>query len=123
MWKQARESGLSLAELLVVLAITVVLAAILFPAINTPNHSDLKPGADLDPYVASAVEQLDIVPGTRGPRATRQNDHDPVLEGSSGEVPNVVVEVMPAFNTSEVQTLERDGLKEFKTTDISYKLP
>lgn len=122
MWKQARESGLSLAELLVVLAITVVLAAILLPAINTPNHdAEIAPRESLDAYVAAAENGIPLLPRSREDRDAREGNAPMADDTSSPSVRPV--EVMPAFNTPEAQTLERDGLKEFKTTDISYKLP
>lgn len=123
MWKQARESGLSLAELLVVLAITVVLAAILLPAINMPNHgAEIVPPESLDAYVATAENDAPAVPQSREERSDAREHSAPKVGEMSAPMIQPV-QVMPAFNTSEVQTLERDGLKEFKTTDISYKLP
>lgn len=122
MWKQARESGLSLAELLVVLAITVVLAAILLPAINTPNHAEGDPDANLAPYVVAAEGPMDSTRFRDKP--SRDSDSTaPVVDDSVNSEPVPAVEVIPAFNTAEAETLERDGLKEFKTTDISYTLP
>jgi uncharacterized membrane protein len=121
MWKQARESGLSLAELLVVLAITVVLAAILLPAINTPSQPDGTADVSLDPYVVAADGNVNVVPRIRDNRSDVRAEHSPVV--SDAPEPAAVVEVLPAFETTEVKTQERDGLREFKTTDISYKLP
>lgn len=120
MWKQARESGVSLAELLVVLAITVVLAAILMPAINTPTRAD-QDETTLTPYVVAADGQV-----IGGARDRRDRFEEVALEATvTDETQNSesVVEVLPAFDTGEVVTLERDGLKEIRTTDISYKLP
>lgn len=119
MWKQAKESGVSLAELLVVLAITVVLAAILLPAINTPTQAG-NGETTLDPYVVADGQWI----GATRSRADRADEPEvavPVVENAPAI--EETVEVMPAFNSGEVATLERDGLKEIKTTDISYKLP
>lgn len=120
MWKQARESGVSLAELLVVLAITVVLAAILLPAINTPTQAE-KSEATLDPYVVAAEGYSVVGSRNRNERNMARDSDEPAVNDTP--TPEVAVEVMPAFNTGEVETLERDGLKEIRTTDISYKLP
>ena len=120
MWKQAKESGVSLAELLVVLAITVVLAAILMPAINTPTHAEGgAAGAGLDEFVVAAGSY-------RAANQRIRDDHksdEPLVNDVPVVEVNGEVEVMPALQTGEVETLERDGLIEFKTTDISYKLP
>jgi len=120
MWKQARESGVSLAELLVVLAITVVLAAILMPAINTPTQA-ASDEVTLDPYVVAA-EGYSVVGSRNRNERNMDRDRDAAALDDT-PVPEVAVEVMPAFDTGEVETLERDGLKKIKTTDISYKLP
>ena len=120
MWKQARKSGVSLAELLVVLAITVVLAAILMPAINTPTQA-AKEEITLDPYVVAADGQWGGGARDRRDRFDELAVEAPVTDESGSR--EVVVEVMPAFDAGEVLTLERDGLKEIRTTDISYKLP
>ena len=120
MWKQAKESGVSLAELLVVLAITVVLAAILLPAINTPTHAG-NSETTLDPYVVVADGQWSSITRNRPDRADEPEVAVPVVENAPAI--EETVEVMPAFNSGEVVTLERDGLKEIRTTDISYKLP
>lgn len=120
MWKQAKEPGLSLAELLVVLAITVVLAAILMPAINTPTHAD-KDETTLAPYVVVADGQVIGSARDRYDRFDNPASEAPVTDETP--VDGATVEVLPAFDTGEIVTLERDGLREIRTTDISYKLP
>lgn len=120
MWKQAKESGVSLAELLVVLAITVVLAAILLPAINTPTHAG-KTEPALDPFVVVANGQA--IGGSRDRRDRLEDAAPEAPVTDETAVGEAAVEVMPAFATGEVVTLERDGLREIRTTDISYKLP
>ncbi len=117
MWKQAKESGLSLAELLVVLAITVVLAAILLPAINTPEHAMGKTDGSLDPYVVAADGDMNIESGVRLERPSRRDRDVSALDDSATR--DVLVE-MPAEEEKSVETLELDGVKKIKTTDISY---
>lgn len=114
MWKQAKESGLSLAELLVVLAITVVLAAILLPAINTPNHAQEKSDGSLAPYVIAADDPMNIEAGIRLERPARRDRDVPALDDSAKrEAPEV-----PAAGEKAVETLELQGAQEIKTTDI-----
>lgn len=121
MWKQRKESGVSLAELLVVLAITVVLAAILLPAVNSPYHSgDNGPAAvGLTPYVVAAESP----PVTNRSRTERHRGSESDAPAVDDTLQQEVAEIMPAFDGGEPETLERDGLKKFRTTDISYKLP
>ncbi len=117
MWKQAKEPGLSLAELLVVLAITVVLAAILLPAINTPNHAQEKDDGSLVPYAVAAEREMYIEPGVQPEARARNLDRNaPAVDDSAKrDIPEV-----PTVEVKGVETLELDGVKKIKTTDISY---
>lgn len=116
MWKQAKESGLSLAELLVVLAITVVLAAILLPAISTPEHAREKADASLAPYVLAAEGEMQIEEAVRPERPGRRDEATPAVDDSAREE----APEMEPVESQGVQTLELDGVKKIKTTDISY---
>jgi len=116
MWKQAKESGLSLAELLVVLAITVVLAAILLPAINTPNHAREKTDGSLVPYAVAAEREMNIEPGIRlEPPGNRDRNVPAVDDSAKRDMPEA-----PVIEENDVETLELDGMKKIKTTDINY---
>ncbi len=116
MWKQAKESGLSLAELLVVLAITVVLAAILLPAISTPNHAQEKTDGSLVPYAVAAELEMNIEPGIRlEPPGNRELNVSAVEDSAKRDMPEV-----PVIEEKDAKTLELDGMKMIKTTDINY---
>lgn len=120
MWKQARESGLSLAELLVVLAITVVLAAILMPAVKPPGQSP-RPGETLVESGAYTVLAEELVqPRERSiSRRERQQAIDDSLEVQTPrEILSTGYDPEP-----KASTMERDGLEKIKTTDIRYVAP
>lgn len=123
MWKQARESGLSLAELLVVLAITVVLAAILMPAVTPPGQTPL-PGEKSEDISAYTVLAEEVPRARANDRAASRRERQQAMEDSTEET-GLPLEILPAsFEPErETATMERNGLEKIKTTDIRYVAP
>lgn len=116
MWKMVTEKGEKLPDLLVVLAITVVMAAVLLPAVTSSHGNEVN--AD------SAKEQLErpIMDGLVGSGSsatvTRKDRYaDPIEFEDTAYSPAIDDQPAPAETTLEA------GLKEMRTTDISYQIP
>lgn len=117
--KQTEEGG-SLPELLVVLAVTVVMAAILLPAVIGPSDSQVDAATTVDRMVLDGPVGLPSV-SMDDRYASRHGNTDRTLDA---ETP-VEVGALPADAQREQAELqiEKTGLEKMKTTDISYVIP
>lgn len=123
MWKLVSGKSEQLPELLVVLAITVVMAAILLPAVTGTHGNEVNAQSDngilMDGPVRSASESRDVrrerAEGTRA-TATEAVLEEPEAAGDATESADEAVE--PA-----ITPVEQQGLEKIRTTDISYVIP
>lgn len=115
MWKMITEKGEKLPDLLVVLAITVVLAAILLPAVTSSHGNEV----NADSGIQSERTVLDgpvwTKPRTQGERHPRMDSE--TSEGIESDVAGVE-DPMPVADASV-----QPGIASMRTTDISYTIP
>ena len=123
MWSKMTGKGEQLPDLLVVLAITVVLAAILLPAVS--NYHGNEVNAESGFTAVGPTMDGHVRPASRSISGRDAREGRDVAAGSQEE--SVVVERDYAVTEEEyvpfVSTVERDGLEQIRTTDISYVIP
>lgn len=123
MWKKVTGKGEQLPDLLVVLAITVVMAAILLPAVSNYHGNEVNAESGLnsgtfvmDGHVRPAARGASAREDREGRTATVDTDADSVVAERDLSVPEE--EFLPVD-----AVVERDGLEKLRTTDISYVVP
>ena len=109
MWRLTTDKGDRLPDLLVVLAVTVVLAAILLPAVTGSPASE-----------ASAPTEQVVLDGLARPAMPSREERYALRDAmsESEHVEAGVEEVEPA-----IENAEKTGLQEMRTTDIRYTIP
>jgi len=116
MWKMITEKGEQLPELLVVLATTVVLAAILLPAVTSSQGNEVKAASEVQTDYHGVVDGL-VRPSAR-PHDTHSRHADPEIIDSASSL-----EQASPFMDTEADRQEVNALREMRTTDISYTIP
>jgi len=113
MWKLITEKGEKLPDLLVVLAITVVLAAILLPAVTSTHGNEVN--ADSGIQVDQAVMDGIVHPATRARDERRLR--------TDAEVGETAEDVSLESEIPVADAAVQPGIAQMRTTDISYTLP
>lgn len=123
MWKKITDKGEQLPDLLVVLAITVVMAAILLPAVSNYHGNDVNAESGLDS--ATTVMDGHVRPTSRDASARYAREDNTATVDANAD--SVVAERDLSVPEEEFLPMdgavERDGLKKLRTTDISYVVP
>lgn len=116
MWKLITDKGEKLPDLLVVLAITVVMAAVLLPAVTSSQGNEVS--ADTNEEVAARPIMDGVVGTTTAPDRARRERYAQEDRMSDTVAPAWTDELSaPATTTLEA------GLQEMRTTDIKYVIP
>ena len=115
MWKAVTEKGEKLPDLLVVLAITVVLAAVLLPAVTSShgNEVNAESGMMMGPVVLDGP-----VRSTVGRAMSLEERYADTADPDDGTAVEAADEP-----DSEAEPSLKTGLQQMRTTDISYSIP
>ena len=113
MWKLITEKGEKLPDLLVVLAITMVLAAILLPAVTSTHGNEVsaESGIQMDRVVMDGV----VRPAMRARDERRLR--------TDAEVGAVTEDMSLSGSSPVADATVQPGIAQMLTTDISYTLP
>lgn len=115
MWKLLTEKGEKLPDLLVVLAITVVLAAVLLPAVTSTHGNEVN--AESGVSMEQAMLDGPARPTSRS-KGERYDGRD-----STEEVVEVDQDVLAEDAALVFEEAVEPGIAAMRTTDISYVIP
>lgn len=121
MWKKRTDKGGSLPELLVILAVTVVMAAILLPAVVGPSDTQVNAESTFETDTVRMdghVRPSSITTEDRySSRAIASADEQALDDSMDHEI---VTDESASLSSS---ALELEGLQNILTTDINYVIP
>lgn len=117
MWKVVTDKGEKLPDLLVILAITVVLAAVMLPAVISSSGNAVN--AEINAVAETGVMDGLVRPSARTVenRADRYSAADDAADAAASD------ESAEAEVIADGEPLEVTALKQMRTTDISYTVP
>ncbi|MBX3178573.1 MAG: hypothetical protein KF886_14525 [Candidatus Hydrogenedentes bacterium] len=115
--------GEQLPDLLVVLAITVVMAAILLPAVSNYNGGAVNAESGLNSVAPIMDGHVRSAPRSASSREARDVRMTPVDADADTVVAERDLSVLEDEYTPMDMVVERDGLEKLRTTDISYVIP
>jgi len=116
MWKLLTEKGEKLPDLLVVLAITLVLAAVLLPAVTSTHGNEVNAESGIQ------VNQAMLDGPVRSAPRSFNKDRYANTDSDEGVIA-VDQDVLAEDASLVIEDAVQPGIAQMRTTDISYVIP